>query len=301
MVKKVIYMAAALGAGVAMMMLAGCGRQATAGPRANAKVADEIREKLLAGAPASETQGGAVESTGSGWSTLRGTFKFVGTPPKPGLLKGVDKDTEVCGKGKGIMDNSLLVASDGGIANIVLYARAKRVHESAAPIKEGAEAVYDQKGCMFLTHVLAFQLGQKLDIKNSDPIGHNTKIDPSKGTAFNQTLAAGQSVAYVATAEEALPATVSCSIHPWMRGYVLPRKDKYFAVTKSDGSFEIANLPAGEDVEIQVWHEHASGPSHALVLDKKDLKWTGKGRFKVRLEADKPLDLALEVPAAAFN
>ncbi len=300
MFKKVICMAAALGAGVVMMMLTGCGRPATAGPRANEKVAQEIREKLSAGAPAAES-GAAAETIGTGWSTLRGTFKFVGTPPKPGPLQGVNKDTEVCGKGKSILDNSLLVASDGGIANIVLYARAKRVHESAAPIKEGAEAIYDQKECMFLTHVLAFQLGQKLDIKNSDPIGHNTKIDPAKGTAFNQTLAAGQTVAYVATSEEALPATVSCSIHPWMRGYVLPRKDKYFAVTKADGSFEIANLPAGEEVEIQVWHERASRPSGPLALDNKDLKWTTKGRFKVKLEADKPLDLALEVPAAAFK
>ncbi|HEX3725257.1 MAG TPA: hypothetical protein VHV08_03400, partial [Pirellulales bacterium] len=251
-----------------------------------------------------ESAGGGTAAvvTGTGWSTLRGTFKFVGAPPKPGQLK-VDKDTEVCGKGQGIADNSLLVASDGGIANIVLYARTKRVHESAAAV-EGDKAPtieFDQKGCMFLTHVLAFQLGDKIDIKNSDPIGHNTKIDPGKGLPFNQNLPTGQTVAYTATAEEATPATVSCSIHPWMRAYILPRKDKYFAVTKADGSFEIANLPAGEDVEIQAWHERGTGPGGALVLDKKDLKWTPKGRFKVKLEADQPLDLALEVPAAALK
>jgi hypothetical protein len=36
-------------------------------------------------------------------------------------------------------------------------------------------------------------------------------------------------------------------------------------------------------------------------LDKKELKWSPKGRFKVKLEADKPLDLSLEVPASAFK
>ena len=66
---------------------------------------------------------------------------------------------------------------------------------------------------------------------------------------------------------------------------MLPRNDKYFAVTKDDGSFEIPNLPAGEEVEIQVWHERGAGPGGALVLPKKDLKWTPKGRFKVKLEA----------------
>ena len=56
------------------------------------------------------------------------------------------------------------------------------------------------------------------------------------------------------------------------------------------------NLPAGEEVEIQVWHERGSGPGGALVLDNKDLKWTSKGRFKVKLDADQTMDLALEVP-----
>jgi hypothetical protein len=299
--KKVIYMAGALVAGLIAMALSGCGRPVSASPRPQAEIALDIRHKLTeGGAESAGAAGGAAESTGTGWSTLRGTFKFVGAPPKPGMLN-VDKDTEVCGKGKGIADNSLLIGSDGGIANIVLYARAKRVHESAQPVKESPEVEFDQKGCMFLSHVLAFQLGDKLEIKNSDPIGHNTKIDPGKGLPFNQNLPAGQAVAYMATAEEALPATVSCSIHPWMRAYILPRKDKYFAVTKADGSFEIANLPAGEEVEIQAWHERGTGPGNALVLDKKDLKWTPKGRFKVKLEADKPLDLALEVPPTAFK
>jgi hypothetical protein len=86
-----------------------------------------------------------------------------------------------------------------------------------------------------------------------------------------------------------------------MKAYLLPRNDKYFAVTKDDGSFEIPNLPAGEEVEIQVWHERATGPGGGLVLPKKELKWSPKGRFKVKLEADQTLDLALEVPAGAIR
>ena len=292
----------ALATPVLLTTLSGCSHSATAGPRPETQVALEIREKLTAGAP--EGAGNAAaESTGTGWSTLKGTFKFAGTPPTPGKLT-VDKDTEVCGKGQGIADNSLLVASDGGIANIVLYARAKRVHESAQPLTaDNSEApiVFDQKQCMFLTHVLGCQVGQKVDVKNSDPVAHNTKIDPSKGLSMNTNLPSGSSLIYTPTSEEAFPAPVACSIHPWMRGYLLPRKDKYFAVTKADGSFEIPNLPAGEELEIQVWHERAAGPSHALVVDNKDLKWSNKGRFKVTLEADKPLSVALDVPAAAFK
>jgi hypothetical protein len=293
----------ALLVGAGALTLSGCSRPASAGPRPQSQAALEIREKLTADAPEVGQAAGAAEATGTGWGTLRGNFKFVGTPPKPGKLT-VDKDPEVCGKGNGILDNSLLVASDGGIANIVLYARTKRVHESAQPLPDKNDVepvVFDQKGCMFLTHVLACQVNRKVDIRNSDQVSHNTKIDPTKGVPLNQNLPTGISLIYNPAQEEAQPAPVSCSIHPWMRGYLLPRKDKYFAVTKSDGSFEIANLPAGDAVEIQVWHERASGPGHALVLANKELKWSSKGRFIVKLEADKPMDVALEAPAAAFK
>lgn len=298
---KTIALMLTLAGALPCLLLSGCGRSAAAGPRPSAEAVKLIREKLASG-DAAEGGTQVAAATGTGWGTLKGTFKFVGTPPAASALN-VDKDTAVCGKDGPLMDNSLLVSSGGGIANVVVYARAKRVHESAKPVEagEGSPVVFDQKNCMFLTHVTALQVGQPLDIKNSDPIGHNTKIDPRSGVPFNQNLPIGETVVYMATTEEALPATVSCSIHPWMRAYLLPRKDKYFAVTDDDGSFEIPNLPAGEEVELQVWHERGTGPSGALVLDRKDLKWTSKGRFKVKLEEDQPTELTLEVPAAAFK
>ena len=252
--------------GCAPLMLSGCGRPATASPRPQAEAASKLRSELLAGASATGGEAAAAESTGTGWGTLKGTFKYAGDAPPAGKLN-VDKDTEVCGHGKGLADNSLVVGSDHGIANVVVYARVKRVHDDAKPLpaeNDAAPIVFDQKECMFLTHVLACQVNQVLSIKNSDPIGHNTKIDPKKGSAFNQNLPKDESVKYITTDEEAFPASVACSIHPWMKAYLMPRKDKYFAVTKPDGSFEIPNLPAGEDVELQVWHERGAGPSGGL-------------------------------------
>ncbi len=292
-----------VGAGVAMMLLSGCGRPISASPNPQPQVAEKIRKDLLSGTSGSGDAAAAVASSGTGWGTLRGTFKYVGTPPTPGTLN-VTKDTAVCGHGSDITDNSLLVASDGGIANIVVYARAKRVHDSAKPLPKENDVeplVFDQKECMFLNHVVASQVNRTIDIKNSDPVGHNTKIDPRRGVPFNQTLASDQIVGYTPIKEEALPAAVSCSIHPWMRAYLLPREDKYFAVTASDGSFEIPNLPAGEELELQVWHERGAGPGGGLVLPRKDLKWTKRGRFKVKLEPDQTTDLALEVPPTALN
>ena len=95
---------------------------------------------------------------------------------------------------------------------------------------------------------------------------------------------------------------VTCNIHPWMKAYAVFRKDGYVAVSGPDGTFTIPDLPAGETIEFQVWHERSGGPNGALGLEKPDLKWTPKGRFQVKLESDEVKDLGtLEVPAGAVG
>ncbi len=45
-----------------------------------------------------------------------------------------------------------------------------------------------------------------------------------------------------------------CDVHPWMNAYAGVLTHPFYAVTGDDGSFKIANLPAGEYV-IEAWHE----------------------------------------------
>ena len=48
----------------------------------------------------------------------------------------------------------------------------------------------------------------------------------------------------------------SCAIHPWMRGVVRVFDHPYFAVTDTDGNWEIPHAPAGR-YRIVYWHETA--------------------------------------------
>ena len=282
----------------------GCGQSGYLGPVANSRAANEIRTVLVTSS-SSAGQGATAgqASTGTGWGTLRGRFTFDGAPPTMAPYD-VTKDQATCTlDGKAPLQQTLLVDSaTKGIKNIVVFVRkAPRVHESAGPSKE--PVLYDQKECVFVTHVLPLTVGQPLQLKNSDNVGHNTNIRGKKNT-FNQTIPAGASVPFTPQKEEALPAPVNCSIHPWMSAYMLPRKNGYYAVTAVDGTFEIPNLPAGEDLEIQVWHESATGPGGGLVLstpEAKQYKWSKKGRFKVKLEPDKTKEIDLNVPEAAFR
>jgi hypothetical protein len=236
-------------------------------------------------------------ATGTGWGTLKGRFTFAGTPAQPKALV-VDKDTEVCSMGgMKLLDRSLLVdSSSKGLANVVVFARkTSRVKNAAAE----TPLVFDQKNCEFLSPVFAARVGQQVEVRNSDPIGHNTNI---AGSSFNQLIPAGQGTAYKPDAETGMPTMVTCNIHPWMKAYAVFRKDGYVAVSAADGSFTIPDLPAGETIEFQVWHERSGGPNGAVGLEKPELKWTPKGRFQVTLEPDAVKDLGtLEIPAASIG
>lgn len=280
-----------------VLLTVGCGPGRVTAPGADAEAAGTIRATLVSASGASGDSAEAAAATGTGWGTLRGRFVFSGTPPQAKPLV-VDKDTEVCSMGgMKLLDRSVLVdPSSKGLANVVVFARkTSRVKTAAAE----APLVFDQKNCEFIAPVFAARVGQQVDVHNSDPVGHNTNI---AGSSFNQLIPAGQGTAYKPDAETGMPTMVTCNIHPWMKAYAVFRKDGYVAVSAGDGSFSIPDLPSGEVIEFQVWHERSGGPNGAVGLEKPDLKWTPKGRFQIKLEDDEVKDLGtLEIPASAIG
>jgi hypothetical protein len=79
---------------------------------------------------------------------------------------------------------------------------------------------------------------------------------------------------------------------------MLVRDSPYVAVTKPDGTFEMPNVPAGVPLEFRVWQEKAKFLQDVKVNGQAH-KWS-KGRMKVRLEPDQPLELDVVVDAAVF-
>jgi hypothetical protein len=286
-------------AAVFVAPLAGCKRNVDLGPVADAEAAAAIYGVLTAG----KTEGGAAAAaaTGTGWATIKGQFVFDGDVPqmKP---YAVSKEHEICTVNGQAPPQETLVVSPGskGIKNVVVFLRdAKRVHESANPKTDPIE--FDQKHCVFLTHVVGATVGQSLDIKNSDPTGHNTNI---LGSGFNQLIPSGGAIPFKIQKEAQQPNKVTCSIHPWMTAWMVSRKNGYFAISDADGKFEIANVPAGEPLEFQVWHESGAAPGQGLVgttADAPDLKWSNRGRVTVTLPENQVKEVKVVVPAKAFS
>jgi len=280
--------------GLLLGSISGCNKTTSADPLPNLEVAATLRK----GGAGGGAEAGPV-STGTGWGTIKGRFVYAGDPPKLEPLV-MTKDKEMCGGGGTRPDESLVVGSDKGIANVVLYVnKASRVFkpEDGSEPAAATPAVFDQDKCIFLSHVLAVPTQEVLDIKNSDKVAHNTSFNPGgRNNSTNPQLPPGGEAKYKWQQAMGTPAEVTCSIHPWMKGYIIARDDPYYAVTKPDGTFEIKNVPAGEDLEFRVWHERAPGGG----LEAKP-EWK-KGRFKIKVPADGVEDLGeIAVPPTAFR
>jgi hypothetical protein len=197
-----------------------------------------------------------------------------------------------------------VIGPDGGLANVLIFVSQKLpddepwTHPDSKPGKSD-EVVFDQKECVFLTRLLALQSSQPIRIKNSDPVGHNTSLKPKKNPAYDQTIPSNAAGLYQPKAEEDQPFPVACAIHPWMKAYMITRRNSYFAVTKPDGSFEISNLPAGVELEFRVWQERTNFMQEVTVNGTSE-KWA-KGRFKRTLNAGETTSLEVQIPGTLFQ
>lgn len=278
------------------LALAGCPRPLPPDVAANATTAVTLR-KALGGTAAAETTAAAVAEP-TGWATLKGHFKVNGAVTLAPIK--VEKDNNVCGATA--PDLSAIVDAEGNLKNVLVFlnnkipdeGQDKWIHTDYAADAE-KKIDFDQKQCIFLSHVLTMRSTQTLNVLNSDPVGHNTKIDPFN---YNAIITPGGNDDKAAVKPLKEPAPVSCSIHPWMAAYIMATPHPYIAVTDEKGEFELKNVPAGVELEFKLWHERLKFIGGGT-LDGKSASWP-KGRMKLTLNDGEERALAVELDAAKF-
>ncbi|HZO42576.1 MAG TPA: carboxypeptidase regulatory-like domain-containing protein [Methylomirabilota bacterium] len=197
---------------------------------------------LLAAAPALGYEVATVQDGG----TITGTVKFVGTPPKLDPIP-VNKNRDVCGDHKPA--EALVLSADRGVKGSVIL-----IEGVARGKKGGGEVVLDNHQCVFVSHVSAATVGERVAIRNSDPILHNTHGYLGTPTVFNVALPTkGQVIEVTKYLKKPGVVRVVCDAHPHMSAWMIVHDSPYYAVTDDKGAFRIADVPPGT-YKITMWH-----------------------------------------------
>lgn len=178
---------------------------------------------------------------------ITGTVTLKGTPPKEKDITPL-KDDPTCGKLHTDMPTThfYVVGSKGELADVIISlqgASGKSGGASAQPV------VLDQKGCEYTPQIMAVQTGQKIVVKNSDPVLHNIHDLPNPDSGNPEKNMAqmpnGPDLTFTFDKPEDF-LKFKCDVHPWMFAWVSVFDHPYFAVSEKDGTFKISNVPAGK-------------------------------------------------------
>jgi hypothetical protein len=243
---------------------------------------------LLAVAPALQAGPPAPQS---GTGTIKGKLVWDGgaiPKPKVETTAATNKDP-VC-KVKTLYNKDLTVDPvTKGIADGIAYLVNPTGDFSATAkelVEKHPEVVVDQVNCEYVPYASVVFKDQKLLFKSSDPVGHNVDFKPlnKANPSINPMLPANGSYPYTIKAAEKRPTTVACSIHPWMKGYIFMSDSPFAAVTKADGSFEIKDVPVGEQ-HLIVWQSTkgyvSSGGNKGMAVTVKAGETTDVGDVKL--------------------
>jgi plastocyanin len=211
---------------------------------------------------------------------ITGTITLKGTPPKEKDITPL-KDDPTCGKLHTDMPTThfYVVGPKGELADVVVSV------QGASGPSTGASApavVLDQRGCEYTPQILAVQTGQKITVKNSDPVLHNIHDLPNPDSGNPEKNMAqmpnGPDLTFTFDKPEDF-LKFKCDVHPWMFAWVSVFNHPYFAISAKDGTFKISNVPAGK-YTLKAAHRKAG-----VVTQEVEVKEGASANVDLTLEA----------------
>jgi hypothetical protein len=222
---------------------------------------------LLVSASAGGYEGGPVSNGGE----IKGRVKVAGEMPKDPVIQ-VTKDQQHCGNT--LPREKYVISADGGVQWTAVFIEG--ITKGKPAPKEDLPIV--NKMCQFHPHVQAGMNGQTVDVKNEDPMLHNTHMRFNNLTVFNSALPR-QGMTIKRAIHKVGLVDVQCDAHTFMHGYLYLADNPYITVTDAQGRFNIKDVPAGT-YKLKFWHE-------AFGEQEKTVTVTAGGASEVNIEFGK--------------
>ena len=212
---------------------------------------------LVIGCGGGDSDGGgegtpAVSAAPLGTGSISGTIAFTGTAPSNPPID-MSEEAQCAEKYTDGPVDPIVVVNDGNLQNVFVSVTSGLPADAEFPMSATTPSI-DQNGCLYAPRVLGVMVGQDFEIRNSDPLSHNIKAQPTTNRPFNisQPREGMTSTRSFRLPEMAI--RFECNVHGWMNAYISVLEHPYFATSGGDGAFTISGLPAGT-YEIEAWHE----------------------------------------------
>jgi plastocyanin len=203
-----------------------------------------------------------------------GTVTYKGTPPPEKEITPILNDPTCAAtyNGKAPTTHFYVVGPKGEFGDVIVSLQGVTGSTGAA----APAAVLDQKGCLYSPTILVLQTGQKLTVKNSDPVLHNVHLNPTvpENEKANDALinAAqmpnGADLTYSFVKPEKF-LKFQCDVHPWMFAWVTIEDSPFYALSGADGKFVIKNVPPGK-YTIEAAHRKAGTQTQEVEVKDTD-------------------------------
>jgi plastocyanin len=130
------------------------------------------------------------------------------------------------------------------------------------PLQPG-RARMDQRNETFVPHVLAIDVGTRVDFPNNDLTFHNV-FSLSKVRRFDLGRY-GRNQSKTVRFDKPGVVRVFCDIHSHMNAFVVVFNHGYHALTDDDGRYRIDNIPAGT-YGVTAWHEGSARDMRSVTI-----------------------------------
>ena len=208
------------------------------------------------------------------WVTVWGIGHALGESSHYGTVSGTIRVWKTKVRSKGLKHGR----------SVVVYLE-HMDQQTYPPVEE--TVIMDQKGLMFIPHVIAIQKGTTVTFTNSDNDKHNVYFlyDKSGETLDIGTWGPGQSVSH--QFDDSGAVITLCKLHLEMAAYIVVLENPYFceAIMEPEMAqvlYSIENVPPGKYI-LRAWHKKLKmkgGPleinvesgktaTHDLVITKK--------------------------------